>query len=121
MKFSSFGGPLGERRNRLMLRVPAVPALTSRATILALSGGRLVSADERGGTARAKNAAYAWCFSGVVAITPSLKQVRHWASMKTDGDDLVIRSRNGYERAKSAHDGNLITFHRVRGFRDLVY
>ena len=24
-------------------------------------------------------------------------------------------------RAKSAHDGNLITFHRVKNFRELVY
>ena len=62
-----------------------------------------------------------WCFAGVVAVTPSPKQARHYASMDIDGDDLVILSRSGDERAKSAHDGNLITFHRVRGFRDLVY
>ena len=41
--------------------------------------------------------------------------------MDIDGDDLVILSRSGDERAKSAHDGNLITFHRVKNFRDLVY
>ena len=62
-----------------------------------------------------------WCFAGVVAITPSPKQARHYASMDIDGDDLVILSRSGDERAKSAHDGNLITFHRVRSFRALVY
>jgi hypothetical protein len=62
-----------------------------------------------------------WCFAGVVAITPSPKQARHYASMDIDGNDLVILSRSGDERAKSAHDGNLITFHRVRNFRDLVY
>ena len=62
-----------------------------------------------------------WCFAGVVAITPSPKQARHYASMDIDGDDLVILSRSGDERAKSAHDGNLITFHRVKNFRDLVY
>jgi len=62
-----------------------------------------------------------WCFAGVVAITPSPKQARHYASMDIDGDDLVILSRSGDERAKSAHDGNLITFHRVKSFRDLVY
>jgi hypothetical protein len=62
-----------------------------------------------------------WCFAGVVAITPSPKQARHYASMDIDGDDLVILSRSGDGRAKSAHDGNLITFHRVRRFRELVY
>jgi len=41
--------------------------------------------------------------------------------MAIDGDDLVVLSRSGDERAKTAHDGNLITFHRVRDFRGLVY
>jgi len=62
-----------------------------------------------------------WCFAGVVAITPSPKQARHYASMDIDENDLVILSRSGDERAKSAHDGNLITFHRVKNFRELVY
>ena len=38
-----------------------------------------------------------------------------------DGDDLVIVSRSGDEQARNAHDGNLVTFHRVRNFRSLVY
>lgn len=62
-----------------------------------------------------------WCFAGVVAITGSPKEARHYASMDIDGDDLVILSRSGDARAKSAHDGNLITFHRVQNFRELVY
>ncbi|OAM89906.1 hypothetical protein AW736_11365 [Termitidicoccus mucosus] len=62
-----------------------------------------------------------WCFAGLAAVGPSPKQARHYASMDMDGDDLVILSRSGDARAKSAHDGNLITFHRVRNFRDLVY
>ncbi len=62
-----------------------------------------------------------WCFAGAVAITESPKQARHYAAMDIDGDDLVILSRSGDARAKSAHDGNLITFHRVRNFRGLVY
>jgi len=41
--------------------------------------------------------------------------------MDIDGNDLVILARSGDEDAKSAHDGNLITFHRVKNFRDLVY
>ncbi len=62
-----------------------------------------------------------WCFAGLVTTGDSPGQARHYASMDIDGDDLVILSRSGDERAKSAHDGNLITFHRVKNFRDLVY
>jgi hypothetical protein len=62
-----------------------------------------------------------WCFAGVVAIGGSPRQARHYAGMAIDGDDLVILSRSGDARAKSAHDGNLITFHRVKNFRELVY
>ncbi len=62
-----------------------------------------------------------WCFAGLVAKTESPKEARSYASMDIDGDDLVILSRSGDARAKSAHDGNLITFHRVRNFRTLVY
>ena len=62
-----------------------------------------------------------WCFAGLVAKTDSPKEARHYASMDIDGDDLVILSRSGDARAKSAHEGNLITFHRVRNFRALVY
>ena len=62
-----------------------------------------------------------WCFAGLVAKTDSPKEARHYASMDLDGDDLVILSRSGDARAKSAHDGNLITFHRVKNYRDLVY
>lgn len=62
-----------------------------------------------------------WCFAGLVAKVDSPKASRHYASMDIDGDDLVILARSGDERAKSAHDGNLITFHRVKNFRELVY
>jgi len=62
-----------------------------------------------------------WCFAGLVAKTDSGKQARHYASMAISGDDLVILSRSGDERAASSHDGNLITFHRICNFRELVY
>lgn len=62
-----------------------------------------------------------WCFAGMVAMGKTPKESRHYASIAIDGDDLVILSRSGDARAKSAHDGNLITFHRVRNFRSLVY
>ncbi len=62
-----------------------------------------------------------WCFAGVVAIGPNERGSRHYACMDIDGNDLVILSRSGDERALSSHNGNLITFHRVKNFRELVY
>lgn len=62
-----------------------------------------------------------WCFAGLAAVGPGEGCARHYASMAVDGDDLCILSRSGDERARSAHDGNLITFHRVAKFRDLAY
>lgn len=62
-----------------------------------------------------------WCLAGRVADSGEYGQGRHYASMVIDGDDLHVLSRSGDARAKSAHDGNLITFHTVRRFRELVY
>lgn len=62
-----------------------------------------------------------WCFAGVVARGQTPQQARHYASMVVDGEDLLVLARSGDARAQSAHDGNLITLHAVRGFRDLIY
>jgi hypothetical protein len=62
-----------------------------------------------------------WLPAGIVARGETPQQARHYASMCFDGDDLHVLSRSGDHRAKSAHDGNLITFHTVRDFRKLVY
>ncbi len=62
-----------------------------------------------------------WCFAGIVAMGETALQSRHYASMVIDGDDLHVLSRSGDARAKNPHDGDLITFHTVRDFRDLVY
>jgi len=62
-----------------------------------------------------------WCFAGLVAIGPVERGSRHYASMVIDDDDLHMLSRSGDRRARSPHDGNLITFHTVRDFRKLVY
>ena len=62
-----------------------------------------------------------WSFAGLVDKGDTLKSSRHYASMQIDGDDLIILSRSGDDNAKSAHDGNMITFHRVKNFRNLVY
>ena len=62
-----------------------------------------------------------WCMAGVVTAGDDPGQARHYASMVIDGDDLHVLSRSGDARARTAHDTNLITFHTVAGFRDLVY
>ena len=69
-----------------------------------------------------------WCFAGMVAIGENERASRHYASMAIDGDDLVILSRSGDGNlrnrgnpTKDAHDGNLVTFHKVTRFRDLKY
>ena len=62
-----------------------------------------------------------WCFAGLVAVGEIEKASRHYASMVIDGDDLHILSRSGDERSKNPHNGNLITFHTVKNFRELVY
>ena len=62
-----------------------------------------------------------WRMAGVVTQGNSPSEARHYACMIFDGNDLLIGSRSGDHRARNAHDGNLITLHRVRDFRSLVY
>ena len=62
-----------------------------------------------------------WCFAGVVAIGKNNKCSRHYASMEIANDDLLILSRSGDENARSAHNGNILTLHRVENFRTLIY
>jgi hypothetical protein len=62
-----------------------------------------------------------WCFAGIVAMGDSSRESRQYAGMVIDGDDLLVLSRSGDNRARSAHNGNLITLHRVEEFRRLVY
>lgn len=62
-----------------------------------------------------------WCFAGLVAKGENSGQARNYGSMEIDGDDLIIALRSGDRDAFNAHCGNLITFHRVKNFRNLVY
>ena len=61
-----------------------------------------------------------WIPAGIVAKGNTAGEARNYASMVVDGGDLHILSRSGDHRAKTAHDGNLITLHTLRDFRDLV-
>ncbi len=62
-----------------------------------------------------------WVFAGLVCKGESPKQSRHYGSMDIDGEDLVIVSRSGDADCASAHNGNMITFHRIKNFRQLIY
>ena len=62
-----------------------------------------------------------WTFAGLVAVGPTDHSARHYATMIQDGDDLFIVSRSGDEKARTAHDGNIVTFHRIKDFRKLIY
>ncbi len=62
-----------------------------------------------------------WCFAGLVAKVDDRGQSHHGGNMAIDGDDLIILMRTADADAFNAHNSNLITFHRVRDFRSLVY
>ncbi|NQT19125.1 MAG: hypothetical protein HQ592_05435 [Planctomycetes bacterium] len=62
-----------------------------------------------------------WCFAGLVAAGEVEHASRHYASMAIDDRDLLIFSRSGDRHAASAHNGNFVSFHRIRNFRKLVY
>jgi len=58
--------------------------------------------------------------AGLVADGKGVLDSRHYASLLFDGDDLLVLARSGDNRAKSLHDGNLMTLHRVKNFRSLA-
>lgn len=62
-----------------------------------------------------------WCFAGLIDKTDDPRQSRNYPTMVIDGDDLIVVARSGDEKAKNAHDGNILTLHRIRDFRELVY
>ena len=62
-----------------------------------------------------------WCFAGLVAKVDDVGQSHHGGNMVIDGDDHHILMRTADADAVNAHNSNLITFHTVKGFRELVY
>ena len=62
-----------------------------------------------------------WCFAGIIAIGGSEKEARNYATIDIDGSDLVLVSRSGSPEAYSAHNTDMLLFHRIKNFRDLVY
>ncbi len=63
-----------------------------------------------------------WCFAGVIDSGDSALASRHYISMVTDGDGLLVLSRSGDGKNNpNPHDTNLITLHRISDFRELAY
>jgi len=62
-----------------------------------------------------------WCFAGLVAAVDDVGQSRHGGNMVIDGDDLHVLMRSADAEAKNAHNSNMITFHTIKRFRELVY
>ncbi len=62
-----------------------------------------------------------WCFAGLIDAGDTQGQARHYASMAIMDDDLIVLSRSGDGEALSAHNTNMITVHRVKKFRSLIY
>jgi len=60
-----------------------------------------------------------WFMAGVVAISADPLESFSYASQLIRGDDMLILSRTS-AGGKDQHDTNLITLHRVEGFRELV-
>lgn len=61
-----------------------------------------------------------WLYAGMVAAGETPLESRSYASMAFDGEDLLVLSRSGDAQILNGHDNNLITFHRVKNFRDLI-
>jgi hypothetical protein len=62
-----------------------------------------------------------WRFAGLVAAGATERESRHYASLVIDGDDLHVLSRSGDAAASCPHNVNLITSHRIPGFRNLAW
>jgi hypothetical protein len=62
-----------------------------------------------------------WCFAGLVAAVEDMGQSHYGASMILDGEDLLLLMRTADAEAENAHNSNMITFHRIEGFRGLAY
>lgn len=62
-----------------------------------------------------------WEFAGMVTEGDSRRESRAYPHICVDGDDLLVVTRCGTEESRSLHDNDILSFHRVKDFRDLAY
>ena len=60
-----------------------------------------------------------WFQAGCVAMSRSMMESYSYASQVISGNDLLVVARTA-RSGKNQHDTNLVTLHRVKGFRDLA-
>ncbi len=62
-----------------------------------------------------------WKLVGMITAGGDLPvEARNYPSMTIARNDLLVVSRSGDQDSASAHDSNLITFHRIKNFRTLL-
>ena len=62
-----------------------------------------------------------WCFAGLITSGVQPMHARQSPSMAIRGPDLLVVTCAGSVTCRSAHHPDLITFHAITDFRDLVY
>lgn len=62
-----------------------------------------------------------WNFAGMIAEGDSERESRAYPHVVVDGEDLLVVTRCGTKESSSQHDNNILSFHRIKDFRDLVY
>jgi hypothetical protein len=62
-----------------------------------------------------------WCFAGIISRGESERHARNYPAFAFDRRDLLVVARSGDDDAVDCQYTNLITFHRVKNFRDLLY
>ncbi len=62
-----------------------------------------------------------WNFAGIITEGDSTRESRAYPCLAVDGDDLLVVTRCGTEESSSLHDNNILSFHRIEKFRELVY
>lgn len=62
-----------------------------------------------------------WEFAGMITEGDTERESRAYPHICVDGKDLLVVTRCGTEESRSNHDNNILSFHRVKDFRDLAY
>lgn len=62
-----------------------------------------------------------WCFAGLITTGANATEKRHFPALEIDGEDLVVAAVSSDQACARGSEGNLVTFHRVASFRDLIY
>jgi len=62
-----------------------------------------------------------WEFAGMISEGETEKESRSYPYICVDGDDILVVTRCGTADCNSSHDNDILSFHRIKDFRDLVY